>query len=38
MTPVEWAIIAVIALVVLALVLALVDTETLLELGTELID
>lgn len=38
MTPVEWAIIAVIAIVVIALVLAVVDTELLLELGTELID
>ncbi len=37
MTPVEWAVIAIVALVVVALVVAVLDLDTLLELA-ELVD
>lgn len=38
MTPIEWAVVLVVALVIVAAVLYLVDNETLLELVTEVVD
>ncbi|QLC32652.1 hypothetical protein EFA46_004330 [Halarchaeum sp. CBA1220] len=38
MTPVEWAVVIVVALVVIAAILSLVDNETLVELAAEVID
>ncbi|GGM74525.1 hypothetical protein GCM10009017_25620 [Halarchaeum rubridurum] len=38
MTPIEWALVLVVALVIVAAVLYLVDNELLLELVTEVVD
>lgn len=38
MTTLEWILVAAVVVVVIAVVLAIIDSELLVELGTELID